>query len=399
MKRIYTLLQTQLQFERQREEQLLKLINTIHRAQKSKRIEIDTEKRTIAEMLLLKKMENQSMASKLDVLMAQKKALGVLDQCQLDDLTDLLEESMSTLTQVQSSIELTHSFMNDTVMSPLSIKGSGKHDDATTTAATETLLKLEKKWKDTSDGIAIAEARFEQMKETYDSDRLNKLLLLGESIPSSLEPVAKKINSENQSAANIVQAKMKQNTLNIDSNTVSSYVNASILSVADLESKNEKELVGMLAESMEQAIVASAKAGVFGIKALIETFNEEEVSEVTSKVFEKPSVTKDSTKMIEFKDKDAAPLEINNDLKSMNDLKDGIESTRHALSALGRAGLLIAKKLGSASSTSQATDALRESSGDLIQAFNAVTAISKKRLLNKSNQNKPDKDEEYTKEE
>ena len=233
------------------------------------------------------------------------------------------------------------------------------------------------------------------MKDKYNNDRLSKLMLLGEPVPSSLEPLAKNIEAKKVADSQALSYENKVlESAQENGNFISSGQQASSAIVAksneDFSAKDESELVGVLAMSVGKAAIASAKVGVFGIKALLETLSEEEVTKVTGQAVEKSSgiakvssgLTESVKKMNAIKSKDDLKNVVNDDLKS------GIQATGETFNAFGEAGKVFANKVGSATSASQAADALKETSDDLIQAFNAVTALSLKTLQKKKDNDK-----------
>lgn len=387
----------------------MKLVWTLQAAKIAKQEDILADDKTTAEMMELRtKMEDSTISSQLDVVIAQKQALGAIDRCQMDDLNELISETRSILKETRSTIKLIEETLDRVV--PLTA-GEKVFDFSD-------LTNLENVWKKSSDDMDRSEVRVRVLKEKYDSNRLNKLMLLGEPIPPSLEPVAKKIEAaedveetpiavavaevvasseiDQSSSTNIEQSSeiISSSTEIVSSSTeiipsegkitVSpvSKVTPPVNTVNELSTKDEKELVGVIATSVGKAAIASARAGVFGIKAILETLNEDEVTTIAKGAIEKSKdiskvssgLTESVKKMNSVKSKD--------DLKFVvdSDLKDGIKSTGDTLSDFGKAGKAIVNKVGSASSASQVSKSLQETSDDLVQAFNAVTALSMKSL-------------------
>lgn len=380
IERITSLLLSQIEFENERETSLINLIWTLQSAKLSREEDIGADEKTTAEMIELRnKMDDSTISSQLDVVIAQKQALAAINICQVDDLNGILDEAQSIVRETRALITLLELTLNRVVPLTAGDKVFEFSD----------LEKLQSVWKDASDVIDKTELRMQALKERYDNDRLNKLVLLGEPVPSSLQKVATKIevemkeenflDSDESSETTIISSPQKINASASQIIPSSNNINSPTL---DLSAKNEKELVGLLAMSVGKAAIASAKAGVFGIKAVLETISDEEVTGFTEEAIKKSAgITKVSSGLTESM-KSVNSMKSKDDLKNVvnSDLKSGIESTGETLNAFGKAGQTIVNKVTSASSASHASDALKETSDDLIQAFNAVTALSMKSL-------------------
>ncbi len=336
--------------------------------------------------LLRNKMEDSTIASQLDVVIAQKHALGAIKRCQVDDLNEILDEVQSIVGDTRALITLVTETLGGVV--PLvagnsdSDSGWGGGGGGVLDDNFSKLENLQNVWEDASDGIEKSELRMKALKEKYDNNRLNKLILLGEPIPPSLQEGGVKDSSEITMSAPFSSKEVHSSSSQI----VKSSKNI------DLSTKDEKELVGVLALSVGKAAFASAKAGLFGLKALLETMSDEEVSGITEDALKKSAgISKVSSGLAESVES-IRFMKYDDDLKKVainNDLKSGIESTGETLKGFGKAGKTIVNKVSSASSASQASNALKETSEDLIQAFNAVTALSMKSI----EKNRKNKDE------
>lgn len=360
-------------FEKNRETQLQKLAWTIQTSRNAKFEDVKANDKTIKEMTQLSEhVVDEAIVSKLEVVIAQKQAVGAIDRCQLDDLNDMTAEIQSILKQMMGSICLIEEALTTTVPAPVT----------STDVDYSVLIELENVWKEASESITEIVARMDKLKDRYDMDRLSKLILLGEPIPPSLSVKAKK-SEDNEGVLEIEDLATTESFMrNMDSGKNVS-VNIKDISERNLDVKDEKELVKMLAKSVGKVAVASAKIGIFGFKAILETLSEEEVSSVTSKALEKSSGIGKVTTGLKESIKNMNNMESENDLKSVidEDLKNGLKSTGETLRTFGEAGSLIVKKVGSTSSGSLATSAVKQSSDDLIKAFNVVTALSRKTLL------------------
>ncbi len=359
-------------FEKNREAQLQKLAWTIQTSRNAKFEDVNANDKTIKEMTQLSEhVVDEAIVSKLEVVIAQKQALGAIDRCQLDDLNDMTAEIQSILKQMKGSICLIEEALTTAVPAPVT----------STDVDYSVLIELENVWKEASESITEIVARLEKLKDRYDMDRLSKLILLGEPIPPSLHVKAKK-SEDKEGVLEIEDLATESFMRNMNSGKNVS-VNIKDISESNLDVKDEKELVKLLAKSVGKVAVASAKIGIFGFKAILETLSEEEVSNVASKALEKSSGIGKVTTCLKESIKNMNNMESENDLKSIidDDLKNGLKSTGETLRTFGEAGSLIVKKVGSTSSGSLATSAVKQSSDDLIKAFNVVTALSRKTLL------------------
>ncbi len=361
--RILVLLRNQVQFEKNRENKLTKLTWALQAAIISKDEEVKNDERTTAEMTDLRnKMEDSTISTQLDVVIAQKEALTSIDRCQLANLNEILQETQHILQGTRSLMKL----IEETLSQVLPLTAGDKIYDFSH------LTKLENVWKSASELIDTNEVRMREMKVKFDNDRLNKFVLLGEPIPESLQNAAKRVEKRSLKASANAMGTESGIVPSFEQQTSSQIVALNgippVKQVEELESKDEGEIAGVLAMAVGKAAVASAKASVFGIRALFETFNSEEVSQVTGQV------VKSSSQISK--------------VSAGGDLKSGIKSTGDTLDAIGKVGQVVANKVSSVDSGAKANVAWQETSNDIVEAFNAVTALSRK-LLNKKDGNGP----------
>lgn len=365
-----TLLRNQVQFEKNREAKLVKLTWALQAAIISKDEEIKNDERTTAEMNDLRnKMEDSTISTQLDVVIAQKEALASIDRYQMANLNEILDASQSILSETRSLMSL----IEETLSQVLPLNAGDKVYDFSS------LTKLENVWKSASDKVDNNEIRMKELKAKYDSDRLNKLMLLGEPIPDSLQNAAKRVESRALAAASSANVFGTESSI-VPSNQAGGQI-VPVRQVDELTTKDEGEIAGVLAAAVGKAAVASGKASFFGIKALFETFKAEEVTQVTGEVVKSSSDISKVSSGLSQSVKNVSGGDYKNVVN--DDLKNGFKSTGDTLGAIGKVGQVFANKVTTVNSASQANEALKETSNDIVEAFNAVTALSKKLLTRK----------------
>ena len=321
---------------------------------------------------LRNKMEDSTISAQLDVVIAQKEALASIDRYQMANLNEILDASQSILSETRSLLSLIEVTLSQVV--PLNA-GDKVYDFSS-------LTKLENVWKSASDKVDNNEIRMKELKAKFDSDRLNKLMLLGEPVPDSLQYAANQVEKRALAAASSANVFGTENSIVPSMGNQAGGQIVPVRQIDELTTKDEGEIAGVLAAAVGKAAVASGKASFFGIKALFETFKTEEVTQVTGEVVKSSS---DISKVSSGLSESVKNVSSGGDLKNVvnDDLKSGFKSTGDTLGAIGKVGQVFANKVTTVNSASQANEALRETSNDIVEAFNAVSALSKKLLKKK----------------
>jgi len=312
--RIFSLLESADELERKRENQLLQLISSLKAAMIVKQKDIQQDETTTAEMEELRsKLDDGSISSQLDVVIAKKQALTSIDCSQLEDLNKFLSEAKSVLLDTRSriyEIEETRKCLNV----PLQV-GNASYDFTQ-------LEKMEDLWMRATDAVEESGHRIEAIMERYDTDRLNRTILLGGEIPPSLEALSAKVESQTDM--------FKVEKVNTGAQI-------------KVNEKNEKELIGSVADSIGKAALGSAKAGVLGLKAFFETLGDKEVTKVTNEGLKKAlDLSKLSSNVVN------------------DDLKGGLKATGDTMG-----------------SVPQASDVLTETSNDTLKPKSKDDSTSK----------------------
>ncbi len=333
---IENLLQYQVSYEASRKESINSLITTIKSAIENKRADIVAEDKITAEMIDVRsKLKKGNISTQLDNLIEQKHKVAELEREQLDDLgetltlvQDILDRTVQRETQIQTVLDN---------IRPLDLTSPNviDYDFAD-------LIALASMWKEAavelgSDGEKLADLKFK-----FDEILLTKIEITGGDVPESLQVVTKKVEAKKaaiQSAtqkaeqeremSDIIKAQVKAKQAYKESLATAQ---TSITKVED--QRDDYELIGLAVKSLSSAAIDSAKAGIFGIRAIADTVRQDDIAQ-------------------KLKKQDAESVQ-----------------------ALGE----IAKKMKQNKSAEQASTALKDTGSDLSDALKAISALTKKNL-------------------
>jgi len=335
MTRITSLLASQVQIEASREEKIRALRSELEGAIVRKNSEIEKEDKITAEMMEVRsKLKTGNISKQLDELIVQKRQVAEFDQAQLKDLIDFVQAAETIL---QDTTDRTNRIQ-------MALGNISDVDILRPSAATydfSEFEELERMWDEAAKNAEAENSKIIQLKSKFDDELLNKVLLLGEEIPEYLKAAATRVAIKKEAAAQVAQVVQQREI----SSKAASYVEASseksIQAFSDsdtMDTKDDYELFGIVAKSLSSAAIDSAKAGVFGLKAVFETVQEKDFSEK---------------------------------MPSDKDLEED------QLKAIGNASKTIASNVRNTASATQANQALRETGNDLGSVFRAISALGK----------------------
>jgi len=329
MLRIKSLLKSQIKIEKNREEKIESLMKSLEDAISKKTSLIETEDKITKEMMEVRsKLKTGNISKQLDTLIDQKRQVAEFEQAQLEDLTGflnsaliILQDTRDRVITIQNAIE---NIRNVNVKQP----GEVVYDFSE-------FEKLEQVWEDAANNAEAENIKVLQLKNKFDDEFLKKVLLLGDEVPEYLQAAASRLAIRKEAAAQVAQQREKSK----ETSPIIASLPISETSPDSFEAKDDYELLGIVAKSLSSAAIDSAKAGVFGIKAVIDTVKEKEVTQ---------------------------------NLPTEKDLEE------NSIKAISEAGKTIASSMSKSESAAQANNALRETGNDLGFAFKAISALGKK---------------------
>ncbi len=283
------------------------------------------------------KLKKGNISTQLDDLIEQKHKVAELEREQLDDLgetlnlvQDILDRTVKRETQIQSVLDN---------IRPLDLTSpNGVNYDFAD------LIALESMWKEAAVELGSDGENLADLKLKFDEVLLTKIEITGGDVPDSLQVVTKRVEAK-KVAVQRADQKVKQEREMAD--IIKAQVKAkqaykSSLSKAptltsitkEEDQKDEFELIGLAVKSLSSAAIDSAKAGIFGIRAIADTVRDDDIAQ-------------------KLKKQDAESVQ-----------------------ALGE----IAKKMKQNKSAEQASTALKDTGSDLSNALKAIGALTKKNL-------------------
>jgi hypothetical protein len=331
MIRVRELLTSQANVESNRLEKISVLKSSILEAIESKTAEIKSEETITEEMVVVRsKLKTGNISNQLDALIEEKRQVSTFEQAQLEDLNDFV----STIEEILNNTQARKTCIDYVIEN---LKAVTINQATAVEYDFSDFHQLETMWEDAAVTSEAENVRIAAIKRKFDDEFLNKLMLLGDPVPVFLEKTANELELKKLAQISAQELRSNAATIGATSNEA-----GSIEVTNDVNSKGEYELLGMFAKSLSSAAVDSAKAGVLGIKAVIDTANKEEL----------PQKLKSTTSM-----------------KKMDE---------ESLKAIGEAGRSIANNVGKSETAAQANSALKDTSEDLGSAFKALGALGKK---------------------
>lgn len=334
MDRTKNLLLSQVQIESDKMEKMRALKCGLEEAIQSKSSEIKSEEGITAEMVEVRsKLKTGNISKQLDALIDEKRQLATFEQTQLDDLKAFVVTADSIIDNTKIRSQEIQKAIDNVNAIDIKQPGDVKYDFSN-------FVELEMMWEKAATDAENDNVTILKLKKNFDQVLLNKIILLGEEVPEYLTIAANDLAIQKEAQ---VQGQELRNTANQRGIVKSSSHSESSIQHGDtMDAKGEYELLGVVASSLGHAALDSAKAGVLGVKAVIDTVNEKEVTEK---------------------------------LKSS---AAGKQFDQNSLKAIGDAGRAIASNVGKAASASHASDALKDTSNDLGSVFKALGALGKK---------------------
>ena len=334
MDRTKNLLLSQVQIESDKMEKMRALKCGLEEAIQSKSSEIKSEEGITAEMVEVRsKLKTGNISKQLDALIDEKRQLATFEQTQLDDLKAFVVTADSIIDNTKIRSQEIQKVIDNVNAIDIKQPGDVKYDFSN-------FVELEMMWEKAATDAENENVTILKLKKNFDQVLLNKIILLGEEVPEYLTIAASDLAIQKEAQ---VQGQELRNTANQRGIVKSSsHSESSIQHVDSMDAKGEYELLGVVASSLGHAALDTAKAGVLGVKAVIDTVNEIEVTEK---------------------------------LKSS---AAGKQFDQNSLKAIGDAGRAIANNVGKAASASHASDALKDTSNDLGSVFKALGALGKK---------------------
>lgn len=252
MERIQNLLSTQLSTEIQREQEILALKAQLEKTISSKREDILAEEKITAEMVTVRsKLKPGNFAFQLDDLVEQKTIVAEYDNAQLNDLVDFVNTIEKILVDTKNRKESI-----EAAVSSITYVDIASDRVAKTNFDFSKLEALERMWDDAAIKTEAENEKINQLKSKFDEEFINKIIILGEEIPEYLKSAATRLEIKKITA--VKEERMA----------------TSIRLREDFDSKNEYELLRLVAKGLSNAAIDSSKAAIYGVKAVIDTVNE-----------------------------------------------------------------------------------------------------------------------------
>jgi|EP00979_Chaetoceros_neogracilis_P016816 hypothetical protein len=274
MSRIRGLLASQIKIEESREEQIRALKSELEGAIVKKNAEIEIEDKITAEMLAVRsKLKAGKISNQLDELVKQKREVANFEQAQLSDLIYFVKTAETILEDTTDRSSMIQNALGN--MSVVDVLQSG----AATYDFSE-FIELEKMWDEAAQTAEAENRKIMQLKNKFDDELMNKILLLGEEVPAYLQAAASRQAIKKEATTQVAQQRALEARAASYVGTPGDTSNFGTYSRSDdMDVKDDYELFGIVAKSLSSAAIDSAKAGVFGIKAMLDTAQEKDVSE------------------------------------------------------------------------------------------------------------------------
>lgn len=350
------MLQAEINLESQREAQIMELIESLKDLIASKEDDIKYAEDIDEQMVALRsKLRPGSGPDQLELLLEQKRSvvaiekglLEILNQC-LDEMDSVLADTCSRAARIEEAKEQ---------LVPPELKSDSAYEWTD-------IENIDKLLEEAAENVVASEARVLQLRQRIDEALLDKSKVEGQQIPENLR----------NKQFGLAVKKLTAGALATKDHDVVTY--------SDLENRDESELLGVLGGALGNTAQGAAKAAIFGLKAIFDTVTDHEVSEATNEVFKKSSAI---SKGILNSSGAVKRMKSTKDLTENEVLKDSTKSTEEVLDAVGKTGKVIVSNVGKKDSAQEATNALKETTQDLLSTFNAVSALTTKYLQKKRN--------------
>ena len=280
MNLVKDLLISQFNIESSREEKIAALKSSLEGATERKTAEIIVEDNITAEMVVVRsKLKTGNISNQLDALIEEKGQLAKFEQAQLEDLEAFVSTTEVILEDTKNRAQTIDKAIGNLQAVAITQPEQAQYD------FTE-LRELETMWEEAAKTSEAENRSIAILKKKFDDEFLNKLMLLGEEVPEYLKKAANDLEIQQQNT--IAETRASNSILRSES---------SIQPANDVDAKDEKELWGILAKSLGSAAIDSAKAGVLGIRAVIDTVKEKEVSEKLKSTTSKKELGEENLKI------------------------------------------------------------------------------------------------------
>lgn len=270
--RIIDLLDFELELEVEREENLVRLIESLDEMITDKEIDIASKRKVAEDMEDVRLQLNDGMiAENLDQLIELKLALLAIEQELVEDLSVCLLDLKELLEDARDRASRTRQALN--VLSEPPETRSSEPFDWTDIEEVEVVLQA------AAENVAGEKERIRDLSQRIDDALINRAVVLGEDVPPGLAKNAQR------SAARSIQRALSLPEIDFSLDGLKELKERgfrgtpqSKLSldwdfdeIMDLKERDEKELLSLFVKSVGSATVDSSKAAFHGLKAIFGT--------------------------------------------------------------------------------------------------------------------------------
>lgn len=243
MDNIVDLLSAQLKIEKSREQNIMTLKISLDEAIERKVFDIAEEDRVNAEMSKVRtQVKPGNISTQLDDLIVQKAKIAELEQGMLTDLKEFVQSAAKILDDTRSRSEMIETALGNV----------RRIDIAKSTYDFTELCTLELMWEEAAVSAEAENSKIIELKNKFDDELLNKVLILGEPVPDALKAALARLQIRKIGGKETGYALIKKVQ-------------------KDINSMDEKELLGAAATALSKSALDSTRAGVYGVRAIVDT--------------------------------------------------------------------------------------------------------------------------------
>lgn len=315
----------------------MKLMGALQECVASKEYDIANEEKITIEMIDVRsKLEPGVIAQNLEEIIDRKQTVSAIETDLVADLFDCLVELEIILDDARARVALME----------MALHGLARPETRSSTPYEwKDIEKMEILLEQAAENVATSEQRIRELSVRVDDALVARTIILGEDVPHSLAKAAQR-----RAARRLKDKVMSLPPIKIDAEDF-----------LNLQERDEKDLLAMLAKSVGSAAVGGSKAALFGVKAVFDTVTGKPVTEATSRMLNE--VKSDASKQGET---------------THGRIEGTLRSTASVLDNMGKAGGTMAESFVQTESAQIAGEALKETSKDLVESVKSAAALSLK---------------------
>lgn len=366
------LLANEIEWEAEREENMVQLMDSLQELISAKEADIANEKEITKEVMGVRsELEDGAIAENFDKLVEQKQSIVVIEQELVNDLSEFLIDLQSLLEDVRDRASKTRQTM----------EGVSRPDTETLTPYDwSDIEEIELMLQQAADNVASVEECISALSQRIDEALVSTAVVLGEDVPLDLAKTAQR------AAARSIEKSLSSpdKRIDFDVSCDDSDFELDMESFLELKNKDEKELFTMLAKSVGSATIDGSKAAAFGLKAVFDTVSRSK--QIVDEV-EKEKESEESSALVASGD------------GPKNKVVETVKSTATALGTVGKAGSTIAKNITQSESAQVAGESLKKTKKDLFNSLEAAAALGVKfyqTTLNRIEETAERRDKDHT---